>query len=191
MTKQAQVGAFTLVALLLLFGVFYLITDFGTRHNGYRIGVHFQSAAGLTSGSQVFFSGVTAGSVDQVSLLPDNTVEVILAIKNDIDVPAASKFLIQAPLTGSPALVIVPPRQAPPIALLPRQVLPIGQQPQGTNGVTIGDILAEGQGEIKRLNNLMALLEVKTPKLLSTLQTTLDNANALTLSTRSQLATIG
>ncbi|HEY4432925.1 MAG TPA: MlaD family protein, partial [Candidatus Cybelea sp.] len=124
MTKQAQVGAFTLVAVLLLFGVFYLITDFGTRHTGYRIGVHFQSAAGLTTGAQVYFSGVDAGSVDQVQLLPDNTVDVILAMKNDIDVPAASKFLIQAPLTGNPALVIIPPRQAPPIALLPREVLP-------------------------------------------------------------------
>jgi phospholipid/cholesterol/gamma-HCH transport system substrate-binding protein len=191
MTKQAQVGAFTLVALLLLFGVFYLITDFGTRHTGYRIGVHFQSAAGLTTGAQVYFSGVDAGSVDQVQLLPDNTVDVILAMKNDIDVPAASKFLIQAPLTGNPALVIIPPRQPPPIALLPREVLPIAQQPRGTNGVSIGDLLAEGQGEIKRLNSLMALIEARTPKLLNTLQSTLDNANALTISTRSQLAAIG
>jgi phospholipid/cholesterol/gamma-HCH transport system substrate-binding protein len=191
MTKQAQVGAFTLVALLLLFGVFYLITDFGTRHTGYRIGVHFQSAAGLTTGAQVYFSGVDAGSIDQVQLLPDNTVDVILAMKNDIDVPAASKFLIQAPLTGNPALVIIPPRQAPPIALLPREVLPIAQQPRGTNGVSIGDLLAEGQGEIKRLNSLMALIEARTPKLLNTLQSTLDNANALTISTRSQLASIG
>jgi phospholipid/cholesterol/gamma-HCH transport system substrate-binding protein len=191
MTKQAQVGAFTLVALLLLFGVFYLITDFGTRHTGYRIGVHFQSAAGLTTGAQVYFSGVDAGSVDQVQLLPDNTVDVILAMKNDIDVPAASKFLIQAPLTGSPALVIIPPRQAPPIALLPREVLPIEQQPRGTNGVSIGDLLQEGQGEIKRLNSLMALIEARTPRLLNTLQSTLDNANALTISTRSQLAAIG
>jgi ABC-type transporter Mla subunit MlaD len=191
MTKQAQVGAFTLVALLLLFGVFYLITDFGTRHSGYRIGVHFQSAAGLTTGAQVYFSGVDAGSVDQVQLLPDNTVDVILAMKNDIDVPAASKFLIQAPLTGNPALVILPPRQAPPIALLPREVLPIAEQPRGTNGTSIGDLLQEGQGEIKRLNSLMALLEARTPKLLDTLQSTLNNANALTITTRSQLASIG
>ncbi len=61
MTKQAQVGAFAIFALLLLFGVFYLITDFGTRHTGYRVGVHFQSAAGLTSGALVYFSGVERG----------------------------------------------------------------------------------------------------------------------------------
>ena len=187
MTKQAQVGAFALVALLLLFGVFYLITDFGTRHTGYRIGVHFQSAAGLTTGALVYFSGVNAGSVDSVELLPDNTVDVILAIKHDIDVPQ-HRVPDPGAADRNPALVIIPPRQAPPLALLPREVLPIAQQPRGTNGVSIADLLAEGQGEIKRLNRLMALMEERTPKLLNTLQSTLDNANALTISTRSQLA---
>src|SRR5215469_12019067 len=109
MTKQAQVGAFALLALLLLFGVFYIITDFGTRHTGYKTGIHFQSAAGLHSGAIVYFSGVTAGTVDSIVLLPDHTVDVILAVNHDIDIPRASRFLIQAPLTGDPNLVIVPP----------------------------------------------------------------------------------
>src|SRR5580704_2394222 len=130
MTRQAQVGAFAIVALLLLFGVFYVITDFGTRHTGYRVGVHFRSAAGLTPGALVYFSGVGVGSVDSIALLPDNTVDVILAVNRDIDIPAASRFLIQAPLTGSPNVLIVPPTDArPPVALLPRQVLPVDQQP--------------------------------------------------------------
>ncbi|MFZ0682715.1 MAG: MlaD family protein, partial [Candidatus Cybelea sp.] len=70
MTKQAQVGAFTIVALLLLFGIFYLVTDFGTRHTGYRVGVRFESASGLMPGAQVYFSGVDAGAVESVQLLP-------------------------------------------------------------------------------------------------------------------------
>ena len=68
MTRQAQVGAFAIVALLLLFGIFYVITDFGTRHTGYRVGVHFRSAAGLTPGALVYFSGVNVGSVDSIVL---------------------------------------------------------------------------------------------------------------------------
>ncbi|HEY1867326.1 MAG TPA: MlaD family protein, partial [Candidatus Cybelea sp.] len=139
MTRQAQVGAFAFMALLLLFGVFYVITDFGTRHTGYRIGVHFQSAAGVTTGAQVYFSGVDVGSVDSVVLLADNTVDVILAINHNIDIPSASKFLIQAPLTGSPVVLILPPRQKPPVPLLPRQVLPIADQPQGINGTSVAD----------------------------------------------------
>ena len=187
MTRQAQVGAFAIVALLLLFGVFYVITDFGTRHTGYRVGVHFQSAAGITTGALVYFSGVNVGSVESVELLADNTVDVILAINRDIDIPLASRFLIQAPLTGSPALVIVPPREKPPVPLLPRQVLPIAEQPKGTNGASIADLLLEGQGSLKRFDGLMAQIEQRTPKLLSTLQTTLNNANDLTLSTKISL----
>jgi ABC-type transporter Mla subunit MlaD len=184
MTKQAQVGAFTIFALLLLFGVFYLVTDFGTRHTGYRLGVRFESASGLMPGAQVYFSGVDAGAVESVQLLPDNTVDVILAMNHEINVPASSRFLIEAPLTGSSAVVIIPPKEKPPIALLPREVLPVDQQPRGANAATIGDLLEEGQGEIKRLNTVMSLLEKRTPHLLDTLQATLDNANELTITTR-------
>jgi ABC-type transporter Mla subunit MlaD len=187
MSRQAQVGAFAIVALLLLFGVFYVITDFGTRHTGYRVGIHFQSAAGATPGALVYFSGVDIGSVDSIELLPDNTVDVILAINRNIDIPAESRFLIQEPLTGSPSVIIVPPRTKPPVPLLPRQVLPIAEQPRGTNTATIADLLQEGQGEMKRFDNVMGLLESRTPKLLNTLQTTLNNANDLTVTTKASL----
>ena len=188
MTRQAQVGAFTILALLLLFGVFYVISDFGTRHTGYRVGVRFQSAAGVTPGAQVYFSGVDVGSVDSIKLLDDNTVDVILAVNHEIDIPSASKFLIQAPLTGSPVVVIIPPRQKPPVPLLPREVLPISEQPHGINGSSVADLLEQGQGELRRFDTVMALVEARTPKLLDTLQTTLNNANDLTLSTKSSLA---
>jgi phospholipid/cholesterol/gamma-HCH transport system substrate-binding protein len=187
MTKQAQVGAFTIIALLLLFGVFYVITDFSTRHTGYRVGIHFQSAAGLTSGAQVFFSGVDAGTVDSVQLLPDNTVDVILSINHEINIPQTSRFLIEAPLTGTPSVVIIPPRTGAPVAVLAREVLPVDQQPQGTNAVTLADLLQEGQGEMRRLNTLMAMLETRTPHLLNTLQSALDNANSLAVTTRGSM----
>ncbi len=203
MTKQAQVGAFAILALLLLFGVFYVITDFGTRHTGYRLGVHFESAAGLHSGALVYFSGVTVGTVDSITLLPDNTVDVILAINRDVDIPRDSRFLIQAPLTGDPSLLIVPPvprprpsgitgpTPAPPaIATLERKVLPVDQQPQGTNTATVADLLEQGQGEIKRLDIMMADLERREPKLLDTLQTALTNANDLTVTLKGSVTTM-
>src|SRR5271157_5947737 len=112
MSRQAQVGSFAILALLLLFGMFFIITDFATRHTGYRVGIHFNSAAGLRSGALIYFSGVTVGTVDSIVLLPDNTVDVVLAVNRDVDIPRDSKFLIQAPLTGDPSLVIVPPLPA-------------------------------------------------------------------------------
>jgi len=200
MSRQAQVGAFALLALLLLFGVFYVITDFGTRHTGYRIGVHFQSAAGLHSGGLVYFSGVTVGAVDSITLLPDNSVDVIIAVNRDVDIPKRSRFLIQAPLTGDPSLIIVPPvpalhrppgaPPATPMPMLERQVLPIDQQPAGNNTATIADLLEQGQGEIVRLDTILSDLERREPRLLDTLQTTLSNANQLTVTMKKTVVSL-
>ncbi|MBV9270706.1 MAG: MCE family protein [Candidatus Eremiobacteraeota bacterium] len=189
MSRQAQVGAFAILALILVFGLFYVITDFGTRHTGYRMGIHFDSAAGLQQGSVVYFSGVSVGTVEDIQLLDDNTVDVIVAINRNVDIPRNSQFLIQAPLTGSPNLVIVPPRpqplrpgEAPPaLASLPRQVLPIADQPRGRNSATIADLLDQGQGEIRRLDTMLADLETKEPHMLNSLQQTLDNANHMSI----------
>lgn len=190
MSRQAQLGLFAVIALVLLFGIFYIITDFGTRHSGYRIGVHFATAAGLPTGAQVFFSGVTVGTVDQVELLPDNTVEVRLAIQNGINIPRTSRFMVQAPLTGTPDMVIVPPvpRALPPgytatpvpeSDILPKYVLPIEEQPVGTPVASIADLMQQGQGEVRRLDTMLSLLQDREPKLLDTLQTALVNLDAM------------
>jgi phospholipid/cholesterol/gamma-HCH transport system substrate-binding protein len=203
MSRQAQVGAFAIMALLLLFGVFFIITDFATRHTGYRVGIHFNSAAGLHSGALVYFSGVTVGTVDSIVLLPDNTVDVVLAVNKDVDIPRDSKFLIQAPLTGDPSLLIVPPLPPPrpvgmtgptpaPAALpvLERKLLPVDQQPEGTNTATLGDLLSQGQGEVKRLDEMLADLQKREPRLLGTLQSAMDNANQLTVTANRSVQTL-
>lgn len=201
MSRQAQLGLFAVIALVLLFGIFYVITDFGTRHSGYRIGVHFASAAGLPTGAQVFFSGVTVGTVDQVQLLPDNSVSVILAIQSGINIPKQSKFLIQAPLTGTPNMLIVPPvprplpagftaTPLPPDQILPHEVLPIAQQPIGIASPSIADLLQQGQGEVRRLDSMLATLEEREPKLLNTLQTALVNVDDMTTQLRSTVAAV-
>lgn len=201
MSRQAQLGLFAVAALLLLFGIFYVITDFGTRHSGYRIGVHFASAAGLPTGAQVFFSGVTIGTVDQVQLLADNSVDVILAIQSNINIPKNSKFLIQAPLTGTPNMIIVPPvpkplprgytaTPLPEYAILPKRVLPLAQQPIGEASPTISDLLQQGQGEVRRLDTMLATLEDREPKLLNTLQTALTNVDSMTTELRTTVADV-
>jgi ABC-type transporter Mla subunit MlaD len=190
MNRQALVGIFTVVALLGLFGFFLVLANVGPQGR-YKIGVHFKSAAGLHKGALVYESGVVVGVVDQTNLIPDDfTVEVVLAINNNVDVPRNARFLIEAPLTGDSDLEIVPvvpppqpagmtePTNAPAaVAVLPREVLPLDQQPQGTNPATIQDLLDQGQGETRRLDRMLAQLEKKEPALLNTLQSALDNAN--------------
>jgi hypothetical protein len=102
--------------------------------------------------------------------------------------------LIQAPLTGDSTLEIVPavpapqpsgraaPTNAPAaVAILPHEVLPIDQQPEGTNPATIQELLDQGQGEIRRLDSMLAELARREPAMLSSLQSSLDNANRLSV----------
>jgi ABC-type transporter Mla subunit MlaD len=193
MNRQAIVGLFTLFGLVALFGVFWVLANIGTGGR-YLTAVHFKSASGLHKGALVYESGVIVGVVDQTKLLPEDfTVDIIMAINNNVDIPRDSRFLIAAPLTGDATVEIVPPPPTPrpvglvgptPVpqiaALLPREVLPIEQQPQGTNPATLNDLLEEGQGEVHRLDRILAELEVSEPKLLASLQSTLNNANDLT-----------
>ncbi len=194
MSRQALVGIVSILGLLGIFVIFYVLSDFGTKRNGYRMGVHYNSAAGLHKGALVYESGVNVGSIDTITLLPDFTVDVILALRNDVDIPKNSKFFIQAPLTGDPSLLIIPP--VPPVvsthsllatpvpaavAILPHEVQPINEQPVGTNPASIAELLVEGQGEVKRLDALLADLQQREPKLLDTFQSALTNANEITI----------
>jgi ABC-type transporter Mla subunit MlaD len=193
MNRQAIVGLFTLAGLLALFGILLVIRNVGTGGR-YSIGVHFKSAAGLHTGALVYESGVNVGVVSETRLLPEDfTVEVILGINNNVDIPRDARFLIAAPLTGDASVEILPPLApqrnagivgASPeplsVALLPRQVLPLEQQPQGQNPATISELLEEGQGQIHRLDRMLSLLEDREPKLLDSLQSTLEGANQLT-----------
>jgi ABC-type transporter Mla subunit MlaD len=191
MSRQALVGLFTIFALVGLFGIFVVLANVGPQGR-YKIGVHFKSAAGLHKGALVYESGVVVGIVDSTELLPEDfSVEVVLAINNNVDVPRTAEFLIQAPLTGDSTMEIVPlppsartgfaPAANAPaaVAVLPRTILPLNQQPQGTNPATIQDLLDQGQGEVRRLDKMLATLEQREPALLGTLQAALDNAKEL------------
>jgi len=200
MSRQALVGIVTILGLIGIFVIFYVLSDFGTKRNGYRMGVHFNSAAGLHKGALVYESGVNVGSIDTITLLPDFTVDVILALRNDVDIPKNSKFFIQAPLTGDPSLLIIPP--VPPVgktnsllatpvpaavAILPHEVQPINEQAVGTNPASIAELLVEGQGEVKRLDALLADLQQREPKLLDTFQSALSNANEITIQSNQEI----
>jgi ABC-type transporter Mla subunit MlaD len=191
MSKQAQVGLFTILGILAVFAVFYVISDLGTRARGYKIGVHFHGAGGLRNAAGVYLSGVPIGAVDEIKLLPDYSTDVVLAIRSGFDIPVGSRFIIQAPITGEPTVLIEPPRNvAENVATYPREVLPIEQQPLGTNPASIGDLLEQGQGEVRRLDDVLAQLQKSEPHLLAELQSTLHNANELTTNANRSLSTV-
>ena len=100
MNKQAQVGLFVILAIVALFGVFFVLSDFGTRTRGYKIGVHFRSASGLRGASVVYLSGVPIGAVDRITLLRDYSTEVVLAIDPGYNIPVGVAHLDSGPDHG-------------------------------------------------------------------------------------------
>jgi ABC-type transporter Mla subunit MlaD len=180
MDRQARVGLFAIIGLIAIFAVFYVLSDLGARTRGYKVGVRFPSAAGLHRSAYVYLSGVPIGVVDSVVLQADYTTDVIMAINPGYGIPANSRFLIQAPLTGEPSVLIQPPPPgAAPAPTLPPEVLPLAEQPEGASPASIGELLEQGQGEVRRFDRILAMLEKRSPALLDELDRTLKSASTL------------
>jgi ABC-type transporter Mla subunit MlaD len=191
MSKQAQVGLFVLLAIFGVFAVFFVLGDIGTLTRGYKIGVHFRNASGLRTTSVVYLSGVPIGAVDRITLMRDYSTEVILAINPGFEIPVGSRFMIQAPLTGEPTVLIEPPHDVRSgSATMPHQVLDVALQPRGANPVSIADLLAGGQSEMRRLDEVLAQFQKAEPGLLADTKSTLANANLLTTNANRSLGTL-
>lgn len=79
--NNIKLGVFTLAGLLVLIFSFYMI---GKNHNlfggGFEIKVRFTNLNGLIAGNNVLYSGIQAGTVKDMQLLNDTSIEVILLI---------------------------------------------------------------------------------------------------------------
>ncbi|MGH7736993.1 MAG: MlaD family protein [Candidatus Tyrphobacter sp.] len=191
MSRQGLVGAFAIVAVCLFFLVFYELQNLGSR-SGYELAIHFNSAAGLQKGYGVFMSGVQVGSVESVVLLPDDTVDVVASINKHIGVPRGSRFIVNTPFTGAASLQIFPPRGGPkPYPTIAPGVPPVAQQPTGTNVATMQQLIAQGQGELHRLDRILALLQEREPALLAQVQSTLAGIDTLSHTLNGSLGSAG
>lgn len=192
MSKQAQVGLFTVIGIIGLFVIFYVINDIGTRSSGYKVAVHFASAAGLRPAALVYLSGVSIGAVDRIELRPDFTTDVYIAVRKNVDIPVGSRFIINAPLTGEPNLQILPPRrkkgESGPLPVLSRDLaLETQEMPVGTNPATLTDLLEEGQGEMRQVSAMLKDLQRVEPQILAEFRDTMRNADQLSMTANASL----
>jgi len=84
-TNNIRLGVFVLAGLLLLIFSFYLI---GKNQNlfgsDFRIAARFPNLNGLSEGNNVLFSGIQAGTVKDIKMINDTTIEVTLLINSKI-----------------------------------------------------------------------------------------------------------
>lgn len=161
LSGNARLGLIALFLIVFAAAAIYLFTNFGGGRGSYRTGVHFASAAGLPSGARVYMNGVAIGTVSKVNILPDATVEVVLAIRNDIDIPANSIISIRPTFTSSPDIVITAGSRSS--GMLPRRVVAVGDQPVGHKPLDIQGLLQQAQAVGGRGQYALALAQKHEP----------------------------
>ena len=82
---KIKLGLFVSLGIIFLIAILFLI---GSQQNLFSaeimISTKFKNASGLQIGSAVRFSGIAVGTVDNVEIINDSTVQVDLSIKTDI-----------------------------------------------------------------------------------------------------------
>ena len=80
-----KLGMFVILGFVLFIGTIYLIGKqknlFGST---FRLNARFKSVSGLKVGNNVRFAGITVGTVDEITLITDTSVEVHLLIKQEV-----------------------------------------------------------------------------------------------------------
>lgn len=176
-----------LIVILVLGGAVYLGMRI-SRGEGYQFGVHFPTAAGVAPGAQVYLSGVNIGSVAKVIILPDNSVDFIIHVFRDTDIPKTAKFGVLTSLTGSPSVAIAIPEvravQNAPVtpvpreAVWPRRVLPVSEQPQGSPPLTLEAFMRQSRTLGDRAYKMLAQARPYGKRLAFHLQNARANGSA-------------
>lgn len=80
-----KLGMFVIIGLVLFIGTIYLIGKqknlFGST---FKLNARFKTVSGLKVGNNVRFAGITIGTVDEITLITDTSVEVHLLIKKEV-----------------------------------------------------------------------------------------------------------
>jgi phospholipid/cholesterol/gamma-HCH transport system substrate-binding protein len=106
--NHVWVGAVTLALLAALAAFIIWLTGLGAGDQR-RFDIFFkQSVNGLAKGSQVNFSGVPAGKVDEIALWTKNPefVRVRISVNNDIPILIGTTATIQATFTGVSSIML-------------------------------------------------------------------------------------
>lgn len=82
---KLKLGFFVAAGVILFFLAIFVI---GKQKNlfdpVFKISANFQNVSGLQVGNAVRFSGINVGTVDQIKIINDSTVQVALLIKKDV-----------------------------------------------------------------------------------------------------------
>lgn len=83
--NNIKLGAFVLSGLVLMIFAFFIIgRNSNIFGNDFKLKVRFSNLNGLTTGNNVLFSGLQAGTVKEIELINDSTIEVTMQINSKV-----------------------------------------------------------------------------------------------------------
>jgi phospholipid/cholesterol/gamma-HCH transport system substrate-binding protein len=112
--RNIKLGVFVLAGLLFLIILLYVI---GKNQNlfgaNFQLKARFPNVQGLTSGNNIRFSGIQAGTVREITVLNDTTIEVVMLIKSSLKKHIRKNALVSIGtdgLVGNKVVNILPVR---------------------------------------------------------------------------------
>jgi phospholipid/cholesterol/gamma-HCH transport system substrate-binding protein len=93
---EIKVGLFVLAALGVMIWMVFRLGGFqGYNQGTYNVDAYFAQAAGLKVGVTVQVAGIPVGRVVAIELSDQDTARVVMAIRQEVDLPADSRALIR------------------------------------------------------------------------------------------------
>lgn len=84
-TYKIKLGIFVTLGLLILFFIIFFI---GNNQNlfssKFKVNANFRNVSGLQVGGQVRFSGISVGTIENIAIVNDTTVNVTAVLNNDV-----------------------------------------------------------------------------------------------------------
>lgn len=84
-SNNIKLGVFVIAALTLIIVAFYILGKnqslFGAN---FQLRVHFSNLSGLKKGNNVLYSGIQAGTVKDIAIINDTTIQVQMLIKDEL-----------------------------------------------------------------------------------------------------------
>lgn len=107
MSNEIKVGITVLLAVIVAIAGFRFMRDVPILRQSMEIAATFERVDGISSGSVVNINGVKVGSVNRVSLTPDNNVRLTMRIDTDVNIPRGSvAFLTSLGIVEGKSIII-------------------------------------------------------------------------------------
>ncbi len=195
-SNEVKIGLTVIGAILVGVLGFRIMRDVPLFRNSNTFVSNFPKVDGLTSGKNIFLNGVDIGTVKDIRLLSNDSVQVSLNVGLGLKVPVDSKAYIRSTdLLGSKAIVI---KQGTSNHYLQNGDYIKGIYDEGMMGVfqekglSIGDKVAELSDKLNKLvgdaNHLLVKNDTNLTSTLTNLKQTSDNVNKLIKNKNSDIA---